>query len=79
MAQKSFEESMKRLEEIVRNLENGELSLEDSLKSFEEGMKLVAFCSDKLEEAERKVTMLVKDKDGNPIQKPFEGEIKEDG
>lgn len=72
MAEKKFEEAMKRLEDIVRNLESGDLSLEDSLGTFEEGMKLVGFCSRKLEEAEQKVTMLVKAGDGEYTQRPFE-------
>lgn len=77
MAGKKFDELMERLEEIVDNLEKGDLSLEDSLKSFEEGMKLVSVCSRKLEEAERKVTLLVKDADGGYTQKPFETEDKD--
>ena len=52
MSEKKFEEAMKRLENIVESLERGDLSLEESLKIFEEGMKLLHFCSKKLEEAE---------------------------
>lgn len=72
MAERKFEEAMQRLEDIVQSLESGDLSLEDSLKKFEEGMKLISFCSKKLEEAEQKVTMLVKDSDGKLSQQPFE-------
>lgn len=79
MAEKKFEDAMKRLEEIVQNLEAGELSLEDSLKNFEEGMKLVKFSTGKLEEAEKKVTQLVMDSDGKHIQAPFEPEKEKDG
>ena len=61
MAAKTFEKAIARLEEIVRNLEEGELSLGDSLKAFEEGMALSRFCSDELESAEKKVTMLEKE------------------
>jgi exodeoxyribonuclease VII small subunit len=75
MAEKNFEESMKRLEDIVQDLENGDLSLEGSLERFEEGMSLVSFCSKKLEEAEQKVTMLVKESEGKYTKQPFE--IKE--
>ncbi|MBW1903371.1 MAG: exodeoxyribonuclease VII small subunit, partial [Deltaproteobacteria bacterium] len=64
MAEKKFEDAMKRLEEIVQNLETGELSLDDSLKNFEEGMKLVKFSTGKLEEAEKKVTHLIMDNEG---------------
>jgi exodeoxyribonuclease VII small subunit len=72
MAEKKFEEAMKRLEDIVRSLESGDLTLEDSIGIFEEGMKLVSFCSKKLEEAEQKVTMLVKESEGMYTQQPFE-------
>ena len=72
MAQKKFEEAMKRLEEIVQDLEDGELSLEESLKVFEEGMGLVKFCSEKLEEIEQRVTKLVKESDGKYGHQSFE-------
>jgi exodeoxyribonuclease VII small subunit len=78
MPKKNFEDAMKRLEEIVRDLEDGDLSLETSLKSFEEGMGLVTFCSEKLEEAERKVNILVKESDGKYTQQPFELKEEED-
>ena len=78
MAEKKFEEAMKRIEEIVQNLEGGELSLEDSLKYFEEGMKLVKFSTRKLEEAEKKVTLLVEESDGKHAQVPFEPEKEKD-
>jgi exodeoxyribonuclease VII small subunit len=67
------------LEEIVQSLEDGTLPLEDSLKVFEEGMKLIRFCTDKLEEAEEKVTLLIKESGGKHAQVPFEpGEGKDD-
>ncbi len=72
MAERKFEDAMGRLEEIVQGLEDGDLPLEGALKSFEEGMKLVKFCSHKLEEAEKKVTLLVEENDGNYSQVPFE-------
>jgi exodeoxyribonuclease VII small subunit len=72
MAIEKFEEAVQRLEKIVESLEKGELSLEDSLKAFEEGMKLVKFCSGKLEEAEKKVTLLVEEGGGKYTQVPFE-------
>ena len=71
MAENTFEEAVKRLEEIVRNLESGDLPLEDSLRDFEEGMKLVTFCSGKLEEAEKKVSVLIKES-GKYKEIPFE-------
>jgi exodeoxyribonuclease VII small subunit len=78
MAQKNFETSMKRLEEIVHDLEKGDLPLENSLKVFEEGMDLIKFCSEKLEEVEQKVTMLVKEGSNRYVHKPFEIEKDEE-
>jgi exodeoxyribonuclease VII small subunit len=78
MSEKKFEEAMKRLETIVESLERGDLSLEESLGIFEEGMKLLHFCSKKLEEAEQKVTILIKESGGKFTQQPFEVEDKED-
>lgn len=72
MATEKFESSLKKLEDTVRRLESGSLSLEDSLKAFEEGVKHAAFCSKKLEEAERKVEILLKQKDGSYQRQPFE-------
>ncbi len=57
----TFEAAVKRLEEIVEKMENGDAELEKSLEMFEEGIKLVKFCSAKLEEAKKKVEILVKD------------------
>jgi exodeoxyribonuclease VII small subunit len=74
MAEKKFETAMARLEEIVQKLEQGDLPLEQSLKLFEEGIKLSRICNTRLEEAERKVEILLKDKAGNMIVKPFEEE-----
>ena len=72
MAQKKFEDAMKRLEEIVQDLEDGELSLEESLKVFEEGMGLIKFCSEKIEEVGQKVTRLVKESEGKYGHQSFE-------
>lgn len=74
MAEKKFEAALKRLEEIVSELESGELGLEQSLKLFEEGVKLARVCNARLEEAERKVEVLLKDKSGRMTAKPFEEE-----
>jgi exodeoxyribonuclease VII small subunit len=74
MAEKKFETSLARLDEIVQELEKGELPLEQSLKLFEEGVKLARICSTRLEDAERKVDILLKDKTGNVTRKPFEEE-----
>ena len=74
MAEKKFETALARLEEIVQQLEQGDLPLEQSLKLFEEGIKLSRICNTRLEEVERKVEILLKDKSGNLIAKPFEEE-----
>jgi len=74
MAEKKFEAALSRLEEIVSELESGELGLEQSLKLFEEGVKLARVCNARLEEAERKVDVLLKDKNGKMTAKPFEEE-----
>ena len=74
MAEKKFEASLARLEEIVTELESGELGLEQSLKLFEEGVKLARVCNARIEEAERKVEVLLKDKNGKMTAKPFEEE-----
>ncbi len=74
MTEQNFENAMKKLEEIVQNLEKGDLVLEDSLKNFEEGMVLIKFASNKLEEVEKKVRMLVQNSEGKNVQVPFEPE-----
>jgi exodeoxyribonuclease VII small subunit len=71
MAEIKFERALARLEEIVQKLEQGDLPLEQSLKLFEEGIRLSRICNTRLEEAERKVEILLKDKAGNMIAKPF--------
>lgn len=74
MAVEKFESSLKKLEEVVKKLEGGELSLEDSLKAFEEGVKQAAFCAGKLNEAEKKVELLLKQKDGSFTREEFQPE-----
>ena len=68
----SFEQALKRLDEIVRHLERGDLSLSDSLSLFEEGTGLLTSCNAMLEEASQKVVMLRKGPDRNPVELPFE-------
>ena len=70
----SFEESMLRLEEIVRLLERGDVPLEESLALFEEGSGLIARCSKLLDNAEQKVIKLKKGSDGTPVELPFDTE-----
>lgn len=74
MATEKFETSLKKLEEIVHRLEGGTLSLEESLKAFEEGVKHASFCAKKLDEAERRVEVLLKQKDGSFKREPFEAD-----
>ena len=69
MAQKNqtFESSLGELEKIVRKLEDGDLSLEESLKLFEDGVRLSRECQERLNKAERRIEVLLKDEKGNPI------------
>lgn len=68
----SFEESISRLDEIVRHLEKGDLPLNESLGLYEEGTGLVKACSKMLDEAEQKVVKLRKGPDRSPEELPFE-------
>ncbi len=67
----SFEKAIAKLEAHVRTLEQGELTLDESLTIFEEGMKLAKFCTQKLNEAENRIEILI-EKDGELIKKDFE-------
>lgn len=67
----SFEESLKKLEIIVDQLEKGDLTLEDSVKLFEEGVGLSAACKKELDDAEGKVQILIKQRDGSLKTEPF--------
>ena len=77
MAEKKFETALARLEVIVQELEQGDLPLEQSLKLFEEGIKLSRICNTRLEAAERKVEILLKDKEGSLKAQPFEEQEEE--
>ena len=68
----SFEEAMKRLEEIVSHLEKGDIPLEESIRLFEEGSGLLALCSSQLEEAEQKVMLLERGSGEETEEIPFE-------
>ena len=68
---RNFEQAMTALEEIVRELERGDLPLEDSLKLFEEGVKLSRECQDRLRQAERRIEMLLRDDQGQPVVVEF--------
>jgi exodeoxyribonuclease VII small subunit len=71
MAKEKFEDALSKLEKIVSKLEEEEISLEESLKFFEEGVRLSRLCNQKLDEAEKKVESLVKDKGGALKTEPF--------
>ncbi len=72
MAKEKFEDALNRLEKIVSKLEDGEIPLEESLKLFEEGIRLSRLCNQKLDEAEKKVEILLKGKDGLLKAYPFD-------
>ena len=74
MSKINFEEAMKNLENIVEDLETGNLTLDDCLQKFKEGIELSAFCSRKLDEAEKKITILIEESDGKIKEKPFDVE-----
>jgi exodeoxyribonuclease VII small subunit len=74
MEYKDFENAFARLEGIVGKLEKGELALEEALKLFEEGVKISQFCNTKLDEAERKVEILLKNKEGHLTEESFHPE-----
>ncbi len=71
MSKLSFEKALERLESIVQEMESGELSLENALKKFEEGVKLSQLCTQKLNETEKKITILMEQSDGTVVEKPF--------
>ena len=71
MSQKNFETALRKLEKIVEELESGDLALETALKKFEEGMQLSRFCADKLDETEKRITLLMKDHTGNTTERPY--------
>ena len=71
---RSFEEQIARREQIVSQLERGDVKLADSLALFEEGTKLSALCAGLLDEAEQKVVKLQKGPDGEPVELPFDTE-----
>ena len=76
MAKDKFEEALGKLEDIVRKMETGDMTLEESLKAFEEGIKLARLCSRNLDEAERRVEILLK-QEGELVIKPLQVEENE--
>ena len=74
MAKQTFENAMKRLEAIVQELESGDLTLDEAMKKFQEGVKLSRLCSQRLDETEKRVSILLKDEDGKTRAVPFSPE-----
>lgn len=71
---KSFEEQIQELEKIISELENGKLNLDESVVKFEEGMKISKECNKMLENAEKKITILLNDENGEKKEENFETE-----
>jgi exodeoxyribonuclease VII small subunit len=78
MAKKTFEQAMGQLENIVQELESGDLPLEKALKKFEVGIQLARFCSRRLEETEKRVTVLLKDQAGDFVDEVPFGEAEDE-
>ena len=72
---KTFEESMTRLEQIVRSMERGDVALEESLKLFQEGTELVRSCQKLLDEAQMQVKKILTAPDGSPVEEDFRDEL----
>lgn len=70
--EKAFEEALKELEEIVNRLEQGEIPLDEALQLFEQGVKLSRLCHTKLDEAQKRVEVLLKDEAGKMTARPFD-------
>ena len=73
MEEKGFEEMLDELEEIVQSLENDDLKLDESISKFESGMKIAAECNKKIEEAEKKITILINE-NGDVKEESFTAE-----
>jgi exodeoxyribonuclease VII small subunit len=79
MTEPSFEENLKELEEILQQLEHGELPLETALAKFEAGMHLIRRCNQQLDAVDSKVEILLRDEAGNLTTRPFTGTDGSDG
>ena len=73
-AKPSFEKAIADLEKIVTALESGDLALEKALEKFEAGIKLSRYCTEMLDEAEKRVTLLTADDTGAPVETPFDAD-----
>lgn len=70
----TFETALKQLEDIVKEMESGDLPIEDAMKKFEEGIRLSRFCTRKLDEIEQKITVLMEDASDGIVETPFSAE-----
>jgi len=73
MAEIKFEETLRKLEKIVEDLEKGDLSLDEALKKYQEGIELSRLCAQRLETAKKKIDVLVKNKKGEFEVRPLDG------
>ena len=75
---KTFEKAMEQLEQVVADLESGDIPLDKALKKFEEGMSLSKYCADRLDETEKKVSLLLADSRGHLAAHDFSEEFEPD-
>ena len=78
MAEEKFEKALAKLEDIVKRMEQGDMTLEESLKAFEEGIRLSRLCAKRLDEAERRIQLLLNNEEGLSV-KPYSGETEGTG
>lgn len=71
MPTKTFESAVEQLEQIVKELETGDLPLEKAIKKFEDGIRLSKFCSKKLDETEKRIMVLLENEKGDLVEEPF--------
>ena len=76
MNQATFEEDLKRLEQIVRAMERGEVALDESIKLFQEGTELARRCAKRLDEAQIQVNLILSNEQGEPVQEEFDHAIE---
>ena len=72
MEEMTFEQALRRVEQIVHDLETGDAPLEESMRLYEEAASLVRFCTVTLESARQKIVKLKKGEDGSPVEEPFD-------
>lgn len=75
MGEIKFEEAMKKLEKIVEDLEKGDLSLDEALKKYQDGLEMSRICAQRLDNAKKKIDVMVKNKKGEFELKPFDSPV----